>query len=115
MRESIKSAIYALAIGALVMVVVNQCARAHALLSTGEPVPEWIRKACCGVSDFHHLTKDQVHLQPDGSWLVDGYKKPIPKGTELPSADGEIYIFYRDFSDGTQSSVYCFFYGFQGM
>lgn len=108
MRESIKSAIYALAIGALVVVAANQCAKAHDAWANGEPVPAWVKKACCGPEDAHHLKPEQVQFTSDG-WKVEGYHALIPNGTELPSPDGSYWIFYRTFSDGTQSTVYCFF------
>ncbi len=83
-------------------------ASAHDQWANGEPVPAWVKRACCGPEDAHHLQPDQVHVSPAG-WRVDGYRGAIPNGTELPSPDGSYWIFYRDLSDGSQSSVYCFF------
>lgn len=83
---------------------------AHNEWSNGIVVPPWAKTACCGVADVHRLTREQVHIQPDGSWRVDGYNKIVPAHTELPSPDPDYYwIFYRTFPDGDQSSVYCFF------
>lgn len=83
-------------------------ASAHDVWANNEPVPAWIKRACCGPEDAHHLQPSQVHQSPAG-WQVDGYHSTIPNGSELPSPDGSYWIFYRDFSDGSQSNVYCFF------
>jgi hypothetical protein len=83
-------------------------ALAHDQWANGQPVPPWVKKACCGPEDAHHLSADQVHFSSEG-WRVDGYQKLIPNGSELPSPDGTYWIFYRTFSDGSQTSVYCFF------
>lgn len=83
-------------------------AHAHDRWANGEPVPAWVRRACCGVDDAHHLQPSQVRNTAAG-WQVDGYHAAIPNGSELPSPDGSYWIFYRDFSDGSQSNVYCFF------
>lgn len=101
MRESVRSAVLWLAIA-------PQSASAHDQWANNEPVPNWVKKACCGPEDAHHLRPEQVEMRPDG-WHVDGYQRVIPHGTELPSPDGSYWIFYRTFSDGTQTSVYCFF------
>jgi hypothetical protein len=42
-------------------------------------------------------------------WHVDGYHQVIAYGREFPSQDGDYWIFYRDFSDGKQTPVFCFF------
>jgi hypothetical protein len=81
---------------------------AHDQWSNGEPVPRWVKAACCGPEDAHHLQSTQVQQGPDG-WRVDGYRQLIPNGRELPSLDGTYWIFYRNLSDGSQSKVYCFF------
>ena len=83
-------------------------ARAHDVLANGEPVPAWIKSQCCGVSDAHHLTTEQVHVMP-GGYRLDGYSQMISDKQKLPSPDGTWWVFYRDYPDGTQSSVYCFF------
>jgi hypothetical protein len=88
-------------------------ASAHDAWSNGEPVPAWVKKACCGPEDVHHLTPDQVHLTSMG-WRVDGYPDLIPIGKEMPSPDGGYWIFYRTLSNGDKSIVYCFFTPFSG-
>ena len=83
-------------------------ASAHDVWANGDPVPPWVKKSCCGPEDVHHLTPSQVHPMADG-WHVDGYGDVLPYGKELPSQDGEYWIFYRTLSNGQQSMVYCFF------
>jgi hypothetical protein len=83
-------------------------AHAHDSWSDGNHVPAWVKAACCGPEDVHHLTAKQVHAMTDG-WHVDGYKQVLAYGRELPSQDGDYWIFYRDLPDGSQTPVYCFF------
>lgn len=83
-------------------------AKAHDVWANAAPVPAWVQSSCCGPDDVHHLEKWQVEAKPDG-WHVDGYKQIVAYGRELPSQDGEYWIFYKNFPDGTQTPVYCFF------
>ena len=83
-------------------------ASGHEKWADGSPVPAWVKKSCCGPEDVHHLMPSQVHRMADG-WHVDGYNEVLPYGKELPSADGDYWIFYRTLQDGSQSVVYCFF------
>jgi hypothetical protein len=82
-------------------------AAAHEQWWNGIPVPFWVTSGCCGPEDVHHLEPWQVHAMPDG-WHVDGYHQVIAYGRELPSEDGEYWIFYRDNDDGMQT-LFCFF------
>ena len=82
-------------------------ALAHRLWADGTPVPDWVQNACCGPSDVHHLTPDQVSLTP-GGYRIRGIARLVPFSKTLPSQDGEYWIFYRDYPDGTQY-VFCFF------
>ena len=41
--------------------------------------------------------------------MVDGYSNRIPVKVALPSQDGDYWVFYRDNTNGSQSTVYCFF------
>ena len=84
-------------------------AQAHDYWSNGRAVPAWVKAACCGPEDVHHLTPDQVHRISDGYYMVDGYNRPGPVSSALPSQVGDYWIFYRDNLGGTQSGVYCFF------
>lgn len=99
------------AIGAAVMWA--QRSSAHDVWSNGEPVPAWVKKACCGPEDVHHLSPDQVHLTSAG-WRVDGYPDIIPMAKAQPSPDGGYWIFYRTLDNGDKSIVYCFFTPFSG-
>ena len=97
----------ALAVGSTL--AVGSAAKAHDYWSDGTPVPPWVKAACCGPEDVHHLKPEQVHRISDEYYMVDGYKYRIPANTVLPSQDGDYWIFYRNISDNVQSSVYCFF------
>ena len=83
-------------------------AEAHDVWSNGQPVPGWVKAACCGPEDVHHLRPDQVHRISD-YYEVDGYQYRIPIQKALPSQDGDYWIFYRDNIGGPQSGVFCFF------
>jgi hypothetical protein len=102
-----------LALGGLLALCVGNSAAAHDQWANGDPVPAWVKQACCGPDDVHHLTRDQVHETADG-WRVDGYPDIIPIGTEQPSPDGDYWIFYRTLPNGDKTRVYCFFTPFQG-
>ncbi len=95
-------------LAAVLLIVTCTHLPAHEKWADGSPVPAWIKQACCGVADAHRLEVEDVSIQGN-SWIVRGYKGSIPIGTELPSQDGQYWIFYKDFSDGKQSGVYCFF------
>jgi hypothetical protein len=84
-------------------------AAAHDVGSDGSPVPAWIKQACCGPSDVHHLRPDQVHRVSSEFYAVDGYFTPVPAKIALPSPDGDYWIFYKDNKSGTQTGVFCFF------
>jgi hypothetical protein len=84
-------------------------ASAHDVWANGTPVPAWIKRACCGPADAHHLQPDQVHRVADAYYLVDGYFRPIPISDALPSEDGEYWIFYKSNKSGSQTGVFCFF------
>jgi hypothetical protein len=79
---------------------------AHERWATGGAVPSWVGASCCGPADAHHLESDQVHVRPDG-WHIDLVRQVIPYGRELPSQDGDYWLFYK--SDWTGEHVYCFF------
>ena len=84
-------------------------AAAHDMWANGDIVPGWVKSACCGPDDAHHLRPDQVHRVSDDYYMVDGYRYRIPARQALPSQDGDYWIFYRDEGAGAQSGVYCFF------
>ena len=78
----------------------------------GVPVPDWVRKACCGPGDAHHLRPDEVHRTADG-FRIDGYPTTIYDFQVLPSQDGEYWAFYSKTSDADGkpvfTSIFCFF------
>ena len=84
-------------------------AQSHEIWSDGTPVPGWIKAACCGPADAHHLRPDQVRRVSDDYYEVDGYFRPVPVAEALPSQDGEYWIFYKDNRSGSQTGVFCFF------
>ncbi len=85
-----------------------QGAEAHDQWGDGRPVPAWVKAQCCGPEDAHHLTDDQVHVTA-GGYRLDGYSRVIGEDKLLPSPDGSWWVFYRNYDDGSQSTVYCFF------
>ncbi|MGO9391448.1 hypothetical protein [Rhodoblastus sp.] len=82
---------------------------AHEQWANGKAVPGWIKSACCGVADAHHLRPEQVALNARGDYVVEGYHEPLAAKFALASQDGDYWIFYRDNLDGSQSAVFCFF------
>ncbi len=92
---------------AAAILLMGSGAHAHRVWADGTPVPEWVRNACCGPSDVHHLVPAQVHVTPTG-YRVDGIHELVPFAKTLASEDGEYWIFYRNYDDGTQY-VFCFF------
>jgi hypothetical protein len=114
-------------------------AAAHNEWANGQPVPAWIKAACCGPADAHHLRPDQVHDEGD-FYTVDGYfggpnngkiyktvnmgnRRSEPNPSIISSQDGDYWIFYRDgrrqcdhavngaliCTAAAQSNIYCFF------
>lgn len=72
-------------------------------------IPSWISSACCGASDIHKLRADQLYRISDFNWRADGYSHDIPNDKVKPSQDGNAYVFYATYSDGSQGNVYCAF------
>ena len=66
---------------------------AHDQWANGDPVAGWVKSACCGPADAHHLRPDQVTLNARGDYVVDGYREPLPARIALPSQDGNYWIF----------------------
>ena len=58
--------------------------------------------------DVHHLTADQVHARADG-WHIAGYPYVVQYGRETPSQDGDYWLFYKAYPDGSFTPIYCFF------
>lgn len=98
--------------GAALVVTASGAARAHEVWTDGTPIPDWVRKACCGPSEAHHLTPSQVR-HVDGAYLIDGYPSRVSDMQALPSQDGEYWAFYSttvgDGGEKLYTSVFCFF------
>lgn len=92
-----------------VLALLGGQACAHDVWANGKTIPAWVKEACCGPADAHHLRPDQVHRVSDAYFEVDGYFRPIPVRDALPSQDGEYWIFYKDNKSGGQTGVFCFF------
>jgi hypothetical protein len=83
-------------------------AHAHEHWNNGEQVPAWVKTACCGPNDVHHLRPEQIRRNTAGDYVVDIYPWPIPAHIALPSQDGDYWLFfYEDF--GVYGRVRCFF------
>lgn len=72
-------------------------------------IPSWISSACCGASDMHRLRADQIYRVSEWVWRADGYSQEIPNARVLPSQDGNAWLFYGTFADGSQGYPYCAF------
>ena len=80
----------------------------HDQWADGTQVPAWVKAACCGPKDVHHLTPEQVH-KVDGGYRIDGWPDLIPNGIVLPSHDGDYWAFYDLNYYGTGPRFFCFF------
>src|SRR5260370_25571076 len=88
-----------LAIAALVTATMTRAlpAAGHDAWSNGAQVPLWVKEACCGPSEAHHLSPDQVHALPDG-YHVDGLATVIPYSRTQPSPHGEYLGFWNSYA-----------------
>lgn len=86
-------------------------ALAHDQWADGSPVPAWVKGACCGPQDVHHLKPEQVSRNKAGDYVLDVYPDPIPAKTALPSQDGDYWVFFGDYraTGGAVTAVRCFF------
>jgi hypothetical protein len=50
-----------LALGGLLALCAGNRAYAHDQWANGDPVPAWVKRACCGPHDIHHLTRERQH------------------------------------------------------
>jgi hypothetical protein len=83
-------------------------AHAHEHWNNGEQVPAWVKTACCGPNDVHHLRPEQIRRNAAGDYVVDIYPWAIPAHMALPSQDGDYWLFfYEDF--GVYGRIRCFF------
>src|SRR3954451_2534120 len=81
---------------------------AHDQWADGSEIPAWVSHYCCGVADAHRLTLKQIY-HVEGGWRVEGYPHTIPDERVLPSEDGHMWLFYKAYPDGYQSTPLCFF------
>ena len=81
---------------------------AHDTWQNGDPVPAWVKGYCCGKADAKHLRPDQVH-QTEHGYVVDGNNTVVPFNLALPSEDGSYWAFWREYPDGTKSTIFCLF------
>ena len=72
-------------------------------------LPAWVSAACCGPTDAHRYTSDQVSLDDDG-YHVPGYPVAIPVGRLKASQDQYFWAFFREVPvDSGEWILYCFF------
>lgn len=86
---------------------------AHDKWANGQPVPEWVKQACCGASDVHHIPPEAIHLMADG-YHIDGIATVTPVEKALPSPDGEYWVFWNEAGE-PNPSIFCFFSPLQGV
>src|SRR5450631_4918725 len=61
------------ALAASVLLLLMTSAFGHDTWPSGQPIQDWIKASCCGMSEAHRFEQSQVHHLGDGGWLVDGY------------------------------------------
>lgn len=88
-------------------------AYAHDFWSNGDPVPDWVAKACCGPQDVHHLNPNAVHIMSDG-YHIDGIKTVVPVSRALPSPDNTYWAFWNPAGE-PEPAIFCLFVPFQGL
>lgn len=87
-------------------------ADAHDLWKNGDPIPAWIKSACCGPSDAHNIPDSDVVVTRAG-YLIAGRRAPIPFDKATPSPDGSFWVFYT--GDIATATIICFFAPIPGM
>ena len=89
-----------------VILLAGTGAKAHDFWNNGLPVPEWVKRACCGPFEAHNLRDKDVKLTPQG-YIIIGWPEVIPYAKALPSPDGTYWAFYDNVDDG--NTMHCFF------
>jgi len=80
---------------------------AHDKWGNGEPVPDWVRKACCGPEDVHHIPASAIHIMSDG-YHIDGIETVVPANRALPSPDGDYWGFWLPAAE-PNPVIFCLF------
>jgi hypothetical protein len=90
-------------------VLSGNAALGHTQWANGDPVPAWIKSACCGPRDSHRLDPSQVSEDSTGYVVqTEGMTLHVRRDHTLPSQDGEYWIFYSP-DVRPDPSVFCFF------
>jgi hypothetical protein len=79
----------------------------HDFWANGDPVPGWIKSACCGQAEAHVLGSDEYSIDSRG-FHVRGIAKAFPMNEILPSQDGKVWAFYNN--AGENAVIHCVFY-----
>lgn len=87
-------------------------ASSHDRWGNGDPVPAWVKSACCGPNDVHQIPDSAVHVMADG-YHIDGIDTIVPPDRALPSPDGRIWGFWTPTSE-PDPVIFCFFYPLKG-
>jgi hypothetical protein len=90
-----------------------RAAHAHDRWSNGEAVPAWVKNACCGPSDVHHIPAEAIHLRADG-YHIDDIGTVVPEKEALPSPDGTYWGFWAPVAE-PNPQIYCFFAPLRGV
>jgi hypothetical protein len=98
----VRAALIGLALGAA-----SAPALAHDVWADGSAVPPWVKAACCGPADVHHLRPGRVRLMADG-YHIEGLTTVVPVGRALPSADGDYWGFWNPAGEPAPA-IFCFF------
>jgi len=80
MRQSIKRLAFVAS-----SLVIAGAAQAHDAWRNGDPIPAWVKSSCCGSSEAHLLSEEEVH-HFEGYYIVDSFgPQHIPDSKVLPS------------------------------
>jgi hypothetical protein len=69
---------------------------AHDQWKNGDAVPDWVKASCCGKSEAHLLSPEDVHHNTEaGYYYFDhGYEGHVSDVNAIPSQDGHYWLFY---------------------
>jgi hypothetical protein len=97
----------------LILLLLVTSAGGHENWPSGEPVQDWVKMSCCGMSEAHRFEQSQVHHLSDGGWQIDGFPwivriQPLPS----PAGDDAYWLFYstgNGLLPGAIGPIICFF------